>query len=349
MVITTPERRGAEVFASDLAVALDGLGVDADLVALMPTGSQGALDVEVLAATRWNVRGLARLARLARTYDLLIAHGGDTLIPTTVAAATARRPFVYRNVGDPSVWGSTRLAGLRLGVPLRRARSVAALYDTAADHFESHHRVARRRIAVIPNAAPARRFTPVTESERSRLRTRLGLDDGRVWVAMVGALSPEKRPLLAIDAVASDERLGLLVVGDGSQRAECSVAAAGATHGNVRMLGVSDDVAAIYGAVDVVVIPSRTEGMPAAAIEAGMRGVPVVATDVGGMAHVVVHGVTGLLVTEPTPATLRDQLLLAAGRRDELGPAASSWCHDRFAMDVVARRWRDLIEESVDR
>ena len=82
----------------------------------------------------------------------MVSHGGSTLAPVALCSRIARRPFVYRNIGDPVYWGQVRGANLRVGLPLRAASHVVALYDgCGAVHDRSlrtgsskDHRVAQR-------------------------------------------------------------------------------------------------------------------------------------------------------------------------------------------------------------
>ena len=83
-----------------------------------------------------------------------------------------------------------------------------------------------------------------------------------------------------------------------------------------------DGSEAALAAIDVLVVPSRTEGIPAVAIEAGLAQVPVVATDVGGVSSVVIDGVTGMLVETAAPDQLRAGIDRALDRGVELGRAA---------------------------
>lgn len=109
----------------------------------------------------------------------------------------------------------------------------------------------------------------------------------------------------------------------------------------------------MIAASDVVVIPSRTEGIPAVAIEAGLSGVPVVATDVGGVSSAVLDGVTGVLVDPPVIAgdgfvsSLGMALRTALADRESLGSAGRGRCLEHFTMDRVAQQWAALIKRVV--
>jgi glycosyltransferase involved in cell wall biosynthesis len=348
MVTTSPERRGAEVFASGLARGLRARGHRCDLAAVRPTDRADPLPVPVVGRSRWDPVGLARLARLARTHDLVVGHGSITLLAGAAVSAAAGRPFVYRSIGDPSVWGRVPLAPARIGAPLGRAAAVVALYDGARAELIGRYGLRPERVVVIPNAVDARRFAPADATDRLRARDRLGLDDDRSWVGFLGALSTEKRPGLALAAVAGTEDLGLVVAGDGPDAARVRAEAARIAPDRIRVVGALEDPRILLAAVDALVVPSRTEGMPAAAIEASMMEVPVVATDVGGMSAVVVDGVTGrLLPADPTAGAVGRALAEAAAARGTLGPAARAHCLDRYGLEGVVDAWSDLIDRVV--
>jgi glycosyltransferase involved in cell wall biosynthesis len=110
----------------------------------------------------------------------------------------------------------------------------------------------------------------------------------------------------------------------------------------VHFAGSVHDPTAVYAAADLVLLTSRTEGLPAVLIEAGLRELPVVATDVGYVRSIVVDGETGLLI-EPGDGT---ELVSAITRvlRDgaRLGRRARPYCLARFDLERVADSW-DLL------
>lgn len=374
-LISSTDRRGAQVFASQLVGQLGG-EPEHLLVAIEPgAGSHdAALAVETLGSSRSDPRGLARLVRLLRSRDVLVAHGSTALLHGAAASTLARRPFIYRNIGDPAAWGAVRGADLRIGLPLRRAAAVGALFPAAREHLISAYRLSPDRVTTIPNAVPA--FEAPTSLARAAARVEFGLSElepgGKVggpgefsqdengsrdsvgerlsWVGFVGSLSEEKGVLSAIQAVGADAGLGLVVAGSGPQSAEAHALAGRVAPGRVKFLGVTDRPLDVIATSDVVVIPSRTEGIPAVAIEAGLSGVPVVATDVGGVSSAVLDGVTGVLVDPPVitgdgfMSSLGVALRSSLADRESLGSAAREHCLEHFTMDRVAQQWAALIE-----
>ena len=297
-VTTTSRRRGAEVFASELARSLVGRGHTVSTAALETPAAHGPLDFDAVGNPRRRPASIRRLAELTSEADVALAHGGSTLQPVALAASLARRPFVYRNIGDPSFWGTARGASLRIGLPLRRAAAVLALYEGARDYMVRRYRLDPDRVTVAPNAVDPAGFPERTAESRERERERLGIHNNRVVLGYLGSLSSEKRPQWALDAAAAIPDSVLLVVGDGPLRSDLERGASrlGDRDGvpACRLVGAVERPDSFLAALDVLLLPSATEGIPGVLLEAALVGVPTVATDVGGVGEVVaaVGGVT---------------------------------------------------------
>jgi glycosyltransferase involved in cell wall biosynthesis len=279
VVLTTRARRGAEIEGHRVATELRKRGCDAVAVSLSgaPPGVE-ELPVDVLGSGAMGA--VLRLRKVAREFDVVVAFGSRTLPSCALALAGARVPWVYRSIGDPAAWAGGRAKRLRTSILMRRAAAVVALWEGAASWIRSSYRV--RRVAVIPNARSREDFRPISASERAEAGRELFGNSDRT-VAMVGALTEEKRADLGIRIVAELPGTNLLVAGDGPMRRSLETLAADIAPGRVRFLGSVPDVRRAYAAADVLVVPSRTEGMPGVVIEALMCGVGVVASRVGAV------------------------------------------------------------------
>jgi glycosyltransferase involved in cell wall biosynthesis len=342
-VISADHRRGAEVYAVDLRDELRRRGRSMELVALRRTASAARLDVPALADTRFG--GLPALRERARSSAGVIAHGSDALPATVLATLGTGVRFVYRSIGDPRYWSRRPDRRLRVGLQLRRATAVAATFAGAADALVEEYGLDRHRVHVVPNGRPLDRFGHPTAPERLAARRDLLGDREAPVVLFLGALTHEKAPERAVQTIAQLPDLQLLVVGDGPLRATIDQYGAAIAPGRVHVVGARDDTRTALLAADVVLVPSRTEGFPGTAIEAGLCAVPVVGTDVGAMRDVVVHGETGFVV-EPTLDGLTEGVRHALAERDQLGAAARARCVERFDMRTVAATWDELLRQS---
>jgi glycosyltransferase involved in cell wall biosynthesis len=340
-LVASTDRRGAEVFAVDLQEALHGRGYAIDTVALAP--GRG-LDLSTLGDRPLAPRTLLALRRAARSASLVIAHGSTTL-PASVLALVGRDvPFVYRNIGDPSYWAASTAHRARVRVLLRRAAAVVAVAPPAARRLSEGFGVPDERLVVIPTGVPARRCPLVDPGRRQRARAALGLPPSDPAAAIVGALSPEKNVALAIDAVGESPPWHLVVAGDGPERTALEAHAAAAGSGRIRFTGSLADPGPAYEAADVVLLTSRTEGLPAVLIEAGLRGLPVVATNVGFVNEIVVDGQTGVLVSAGDAHAIARGLAQALQDARALGRAGRARCQRRFELEDVAARWDTLLQ-----
>ena len=203
------------------------------------------------------------LRRLSGEVDLVHAHG---LRAGTLAPAT--KPLVVS-------WHNALLTDSRLGRLLERhaARradvTLAASDDLARDALSA----GGRDVRVCPVAAPA-----VRASGRDP-----GL--GHPLVLAVGRLHPQKGYDVLVEALPLFGDAVVAVAGDGPLRGELETRAP-----QVRWLGRRDDVADLYAAADVVVLPSTWEARSLTAQEALRAGRPLVATDVGAIAGLVGDG-----------------------------------------------------------
>jgi glycosyltransferase involved in cell wall biosynthesis len=208
--------------------------------------------------------------------------------------------------------------------------------------------VARERITVIPNGV---------EVEGIQAKDRYAAGDP-LTLAFVGRLVTNKGFDVLLDALrkAVDEsgemRWQLLVFGDGAERAnlerrceELGLSNSVTFHGRV------DSVAPFLENTDIFVLPSRTEGMSNALLEAMAHGLPCVATRIPGNVDVVTDGEDGVLVESEDAAGLAEALL-ALGRdealRERLGKAARRRVEDEYSIDSVANKYIQLYRELIE-
>lgn len=346
-VITDTDRRGAQVFATDLGTAMTAFGHDVNTVALAPGEQRPALDVESLGRRQRGPATLRALRKRMASADVTIAHGSATGLACAVAGFP-NLPFVYRQISDTRFWADTPMKRIRVGTYLRRSRRVVALSEGAKADLVDHLKLPADRITVVPNGVPVGSFRPASADERARARARLGVPDDRVVALYIGAMVPEKGADLAVDAVAGIEGMHLLMVGGGPATESLRDRAERVAPGRITFAGVLDDAAPAYAAADVVVLPSRGgDSMPATLIEAGFCGLPAVSTPIGSISDVVVHDRTGTVVRVGDLEAFRaalGALVADPGRRADLGRAAREHCLAHFEIDVVAAGWVDALD-----
>lgn len=365
-VVATGQRRGAELFASDLVRALGSLGGYEQEVVLLrgPWPAAVAYQAPVtpmrengrrIPGLRMQVATLADLrGAIARFRPQIVhAHGGEAFKYSALATAGTRARIVYRRIGTAPASISHGLRRSMHAMLLRRSDRIVAVASTVRRETVETFGVPSERVVMIPRGIDPRRIAP--ERLREAVRAELDVAPSAPVAISVGALSTEKDPIAHLDlceALArSLPRVAYLFAGDGPMREElrATVLSRGLQE-HVRLLGTRTDIGDLLGASDVLVLASRTEGMPGCVIEAGMAGVPVVAFGLAGVPEVVLDGVTGYVVEAGDHAALAERalkLLTDEKLRASMGRAAMERCRPAFDIEGVARRFADVYSEAV--
>jgi glycosyltransferase involved in cell wall biosynthesis len=238
---------------------------------------------------------------------------------------------------------------------LRRSDRVVAVAEAVRRETITTFRMPHDRVVTIPRGVDPRRLRAARGRRATRIE--LGIPMSAFVMISIGALSAEKDPLAHLDVCAEIARsmpnVRYLFAGDGPMREELRLAIEARHLGDhVRLLGVRSDIGDLLDASDLLVLASRTEGMPGCLIEAGMAGLPVVAFGVAGVPEVVIDDVTGYVVEPGDHASLakRAEELLADGeRRRAMGRTARERCMRDFDIRSVARRYTDIYSELAQR
>ena len=367
-VVATGQRRGAEMFASDLVRTLLGLGDFQQEVVLLrgPWPAAVVYDAPVVPlrgngkrfpGLRMDVATLSSLREAVNRFrpQVVHAHGGEAFKYTALATTGRRTPIVYRRIGSAP---GTITRGMKRAVHaalLRRSDRVVAVAESVRRETVETFRMPYDRVVMIPRGVDPHRLR--ADRGRAVVRADLGIPASSPVIIAVGALSPEKDPLAHLDVCAtvagSIPEVTYLFAGDGPMREELRDAIESRRlDDHVRLLGTRTDVGDLLGASDLLVLASRTEGMPGCVIEAGMTGVPVVAFGVAGVPEVLIDGVTGVVVEPGDHAALGMrtlELIKDPERRSAMGLAAMKRCLSTFDIDTVARRYATVYSEVVRR
>jgi glycosyltransferase involved in cell wall biosynthesis len=312
-----------------------------------------------------------KILGLRHQFDLIYCPGYQGIgIAAIAAAKVLRRPVVLRsaNLGV--------LAGANWDVPLERwglrsdnrvvgwlKRCVRRVY-LSADAFACNCReieeealacrVPKERVHYLPNAVNVESYRVATAEEKAHVRREEGWPDAAFLCLYVGRLSLEKgvMELLAAWRDVGLERRLLVLIGpdmpghalDAGRQAREYIATQGLDH-HVVIPGESSDVARLLRAADAYVQPSHYEAFSNSLIEAMATGLPVIASNVGGMRECVVHEESGLLCRPQSPSELTGALtglIGDPGLRARLGARARQTVIDHFSEATVFRRFAAL-------
>ena len=202
------------------------------------------------------------------------------------------------------------------------------------------------RVTRVASAVDTERHRP-DFSARARLAVTSNNPPGSVVIGVVAQLIPRKGHALVLDClqevISRHPEVRVLCFGRGPQeRALRRRIAARGLAAHVRLMGFRDDIAALMPGLDLLVHPARREGLGVAVLEAMSCGVPVVASDAGGIPDIVEHERSGLLFAsgdsrELCAAVLR--MLDDEALRLRLARAGRERVKSRFSVQRMSRRY----------
>jgi glycosyltransferase involved in cell wall biosynthesis len=297
-------------------------------------------------------RGMLRLARAVRAWrpDVVHSHMVHANLLARITRIVAPMPVLIstaHNLTEGARWRelayryTDRLATLSTNVS-----------QAAVDRFVAVGAVPEGRMRFVPNGLEPASFAP-DPVRRERTREALALGDRFTWLA-VGRLEAQKDypTMLAATAEAASAHpsLTVLVVSDGPERAtlEALRAQLGLTSEQVRFLGARSDVPDLMRAADAYLMSSAWEGLPMVLLEAAAAHLPIVATDVGGNADIVLAERSGVLVPAHQPAALAAAMTRVMASSDATrtawGAEGATHVDRHFLLDRVVDDWEALYE-----
>jgi glycosyltransferase involved in cell wall biosynthesis len=234
----------------------------------------------------------------------------------------------------------------------RFAHHIIAVAAACRDFLTTHESIPQEKISLVPNAIDLRRFSP-GEASRDEARARLGLPAASRIVAGVGRLNPQKNFALFLDIAAQLATrfpdLHFLLAGDGPEEQMLREKASALGIANrVTFSGYVADTRLVYLAADVLLMPSRYEGLPMTLLEAMAMGLPVVASKLDGIAEVIGDGSEGFLVPSDDAALFveRTAVLLADA---ELSSRISKNARAKIEASFSVERMTSSVEDIYDR
>lgn len=302
-----------------------------------------------------------RLWRMLRRLqpDLVQTYNIGALDAAPVARLAGVRRVVHaehgRDVADP-LGQNRKYRLMRRGLQPFITRHVAVSEDLQ-NWLRDSIGIPPSKIACIPNGIDTARYASNDESRRKRPLLGTFAPPGTLLIATVGRLDAVKDQAGLIDAFRilcasnpeAGARLRLAIIGEGSQRPNLEQHIARLDLGRqVRLLGNREDVAALLAECDVFALSSVAEGIPLTVLEAMAVGLPVAATDVGGVGEVVIDNMTGTLVAPSDPAALAsalDRYVRDPDLRLQHGRSGCERAQNQFSLPAMVSAYIALYDE----
>lgn len=293
-----------------------------------------------------------KLSKLIRHYRIRVvnSHHFVSLFYSFWAAGFLRVPVLHT---EHSKWEMEALSPFWdrcFRFFLRHIQMVNGVSAAAFGYLQKVYRVEERKSALIPNGIDMDRFR---NSGGALVRARLGLKTDELVIGTVGNLRQEKNQGLLLRAVALLQERGLpykaVLVGDGPCRAELEeLAASLGIEDQVLFLGTRTDVPSLYAAFDIYCLCSRYEGMPLTLLEAMAASLPVIGTNVLGIAEVIEHGFNGLLVPDNDAAHLAAAIAVLRTDRnlvESLQKEGPGYVRDNYLLETSVNSYKRLFRQ----
>lgn len=358
LVITTLDFGGAEQRLVDLATKIDRVKFAPSVVALAPRPRDDEdhlvrrLEEADVPVRFLNAGGLASGWRTWRNLRREFRENPCDLVQSFLFHANVLTAYCLPR-------GLPHFAGIRVADPrqsrlflerraLRRAKKIVCVSNSVADHL-LHSRYSTSQIVTIPNGVD----TDLLEAVAAVSKQSLDLPRDAQMVAVIGRLDKQKGTDWLIEHVADltrdHDRLHFVFCGRGDTELYRRRATQLGIDKRVHFLGWRGDVAGILKSADLLMLPSRWEGMPNVVLEAMTVGVPIVATPTHGVMEVLGPNARQMTFPQGDVEMLRERMVFWLGERSE--PAAQ-WLDDNryravneFPAARMVRRYERLYDQ----
>jgi glycosyltransferase involved in cell wall biosynthesis len=370
-IIESMAPAGAEQVLVNTIPALRALGVESEVAVLWPPHdlaeplqSAGISVHQLNLPSTWSVaHGIAALKSIvkAEAFDVIHAH-----LPMAVFYAAAARtgiPVVatFHGLSFQLYPATTALKKIRRQAERywtnHRVHAYIAVSTAVADHYHEVLGVPREKIRIIPNGFPIDRLSRDITLDLTAVRSQYGVGPEEFLITHAGRLIPQKGHIHLLNAILELRNRGMkprvLLFGKGplqSQLDQFIEQNQLAEQVQIRGPLVQDELLKLLQASDLFVFPSVSEGFGMALGEAMCLGLPVIASDLPGIASLVEHGKSGLLVLPANPALLAEameQLILSRGLRETLAAAGQQRIAQNFSIQRIAAQILGVYEELI--
>ena len=351
---------GAERVVAGLAASLQAAG--SHNVVFLPANGEGWLarelagsgvSIEYFTIDRPLSPSCARgLVQAFRRHRIDVAHSHEFSMAVYGGWASWRTGIPHVITMHGSRYYNERLqrrVAMRLAIAF--SDQVVAVSETLAQAIASDLHVPRSTVAVLLNGVRH------DEPQRVTLRDELRLSPGDRLMVAVGNLYPVKGHVYAIDALArlAERHPSAHLAISGRGELEGALLERARQHGladRVHLLGLRSDVPAVLAAADLFVLPSLSEGLPLALLEAMFAACPIVATDVGQVRNALANGAAGILVKPGDSTALAlalDRLLSDPAQARRLGSLAALRAAGEYDLSRMVQRYAAVYDQALRR
>lgn len=361
-----PRLGGAERQLASLVPLLKEMGVEIQIFTRRYDRALSPFDmINNVPVYRLPVPGPKPLAALSfslSTIPLLqrfkphVIHAHELLSPATTAIIAKRifgTPIVAKvlrggELGDLAKLRHRAFASSRIE-SIKRGIDSFIVISTEIDNELAEIGVPVEKRTFIPNGVDLDRFAPLSLNDKTILRRSLNLPNGLI-VVFSGRLDPEKRVNHLVEVwkeiMKTHTSATLLILGTGTE--EQKLKKMGGS--NIRFEGNVHDVAPYLRVSDIFVLPSSTEGLSNALLEAMASGLACIATSVGGATDLIENRKNGILIPPDDLRALQSALwamLSDADLRKQFGENSRDLIRKKYSLHTVAGKLKALYQKKI--
>jgi len=356
-----PRLGGAERQLASLVPLLKNLEIDIQIFTRRYDRTLSSFEmIDNVPVYRLPVPGPKPLAAMSFSFSAIpmlykfkphVIHAHELLSPATTAIMAKRvfgTPVVAKvlrggELGDLAklkkrAFGANRIESIKRGI------DSFIVISTEIDNELAKIGVPPEKRTFIPNGVDLNRFAPLSLNDKTSLRHSLNLPDGLI-VVFSGRLDPEKRVDQLVETwneiIKKYSDATLLILGIGIEEKKLKQMAGA----NVRFEGNVKDVAPYLCVSDIFVLPSSTEGLSNALLEAMASGLASIATSVGGATDLIENGKNGILIPPDDPQALLSALLTVLSDSDlraQFGVNGRNFIGKNYSLSAVAEKLNTL-------
>lgn len=351
--------RGGQIHVRNVVEGLRGRGHDVHLID-WNNNSEREFQHSIARRSRFfidPVRTFRRAVSVGGTIgaDVIVSKTRKTYLPGVFAARRLNVPHVVHVGSSPGGTGSGFSDQIERRSVITRLKAPHDGYfvvcNAIADELVQLG-IRRDQIFDVRNAVDTERFNPdsIPVELDEQYQKQFDTSSDRLLLGFVGGLQPYKgldEFAAALDDIKAE--CHLVIAGDGPERTRLERAFGD----RATFLGAVpyEQIPAFYRRIDVLVLPSHTEGLPRVVLEAQATATPLIATRVGGLPEVVEDGETGLLVEPRSPEQLAmaiDKLSSDAALRSQLGEDGRRAVVESYRWETMYERYEQFLQEVVD-
>jgi glycosyltransferase involved in cell wall biosynthesis len=349
-IIQKPQLRGAEIFACQLSEELKSLGHTIDFLYLFGNENKKLefdLNFQALLANQskrfWDFKAYKKLAELVQKehYDIVQANAGDTLKYAAISKRLYnwKAKLVFRNANKMSAF-----------IQSKPHLWLNQFFLSQMDYSISVSENCRQDlIQLFPKAKDISATGTIGTFDFSDLKAIEKSTNNKIWIN-VGSFVKEKNHSFLLEIFAEylkeDKQNELWLIGDGPLRNQLEEQA---KHlditQKVKFWGYQSNAVAYIKAADIMVMPSKIEGLPGVILEALSCGKPVIASAVGGIPEVVHNDENGYVINEFDKAAYISKIkkvLSDQGLREKMSQNAQKLIQEEFLMPKIAKHFESI-------